>query len=408
MSLWQDRQERVFFWQISGCCLGLLLVFAALFWQQGDLVKDVLLEKAQAEGSYLLEQGVAPEIIAGAWKNTAVTTEGRSLVEESGRTAGTKFYYIPEIMEGLLARGGVFFAAALLPTGLLIGFVLRDFRHRRKLYETGISVVEAYLQGDFGRRLSRNEEGVLQRFLASVDSLATALQAKGETEHRTKEFLKDTVSDISHQLKTPLAALQMYLEIILEEPDNREAVKCFGEKAVQSVTRMQQLIAALLKMMRLDAGSIVFEKQTCTILEVAEYAVGELRTRAAREQKRLRIEGDGRAQMVCDFAWTAEALGNLVKNALDHTKAGDEICICWQSLPLMQQITVADNGEGILPEDIYHIFKRFYRSQNSGDRQGAGLGLSLAKAIAEGQGGSLSVRSRPGEGTEFAICLRCG
>ena len=105
--------------------------------------------------------------------------------------------------------------------------------------------------------------------------------------------------------------------------------------------------------------------------------------------------------MKCDPEWTKEAIGNLVKNALDHTKAGGIICISWEQTPGIFRLSVADNGCGIAEEDIHHIFKQFYRSSTSSDRQGAGLGLSLAKTILEGQGGNLSVESSPGEGSIF-------
>ncbi len=105
----------------------------------------------------------------------------------------------------------------------------------------------------------------------------------------------------------------------------------------------------------------------------------------------------------CDPEWTKEAVGNLVKNALDHTIAGGKVKIAWQRSPIIVRLTVEDDGCGILPEDIHHIFKRFYRSRNSGNGQGIGIGLSLAKMIVEGQDGNLSVESSPGEGSIFRI-----
>lgn len=101
--------------------------------------------------------------------------------------------------------------------------------------------------------------------------------------------------------------------------------------------------------------------------------------------------------------WTREAVGNIVKNALDHTKAGGMIQISWDETPLMFRISVSDNGDGIDEEDIHHIFKRFYRSKKSLDTQGIGLGLPLAKSIVEGQGGSIAVQSKCGAGTTFTV-----
>ncbi len=109
--------------------------------------------------------------------------------------------------------------------------------------------------------------------------------------------------------------------------------------------------------------------------------------------------------VICDMEWTSEAIGNIVKNALDHTDAGGTVRITCERSSYMARIMIADHGHGISPEDIHHIFKRFYRSKNSLDTQGVGLGLPLAKSIIDGQGGTIFVQSNPGEGTTFTISL---
>ena len=108
-------------------------------------------------------------------------------------------------------------------------------------------------------------------------------------------------------------------------------------------------------------------------------------------------------KLICDMEWTGEAIGNIVKNALDHTQVGGIVRITWNRTPAMFQIFISDNGSGIAPEDIHHIFKRFYRSKHSIDTQGIGLGLPLAKSIIEGQGGVISVQSESGKGTLFTL-----
>lgn len=107
--------------------------------------------------------------------------------------------------------------------------------------------------------------------------------------------------------------------------------------------------------------------------------------------------------MFCDKYWTSEAISNIVKNALDHTGSGDNIHISWTKTPLMVRIFISDNGKGIAPEDLHHIFKRFYRSKKHLDTQGVGLGLSLAKSIIDGQNGTISVKSSLNEGTTFIL-----
>lgn len=234
------------------------------------------------------------------------------------------------------------------------------------------------------------------------------LQAKTEAEHRARQFLKQTIADISHQLKTPLAALGLYQEIIAAEPDNADAVRAFAGKAGDALLRMESLIQAMLKITRLDAGSIRFAPAACPLPDLAGRAVRDLLTRAGREGKRIRLEGDPTLTLWCDPDWTAEALGNLVKNGLDHTAAGGLVQVTWRHTPGMVQVQVADNGSGIAPEDIHHIFKRFYRGRSGPDARGAGLGLPLARAIVEGQGGAVTVQSTPGQGSVFAVSFPDG
>lgn len=124
--------------------------------------------------------------------------------------------------------------------------------------------------------------------------------------------------------------------------------------------------------------------------------------RAAQERKTLSLSG-GSVRLLCDRHWMLEALGNIVKNAFDHTGAGDSIRIEWKQFASIVQIRVSDTGCGIHPEDLPHIFKRFYRSRFSRDTQGIGLGLPLAKAVVEAHSGSIEVSSVPGRGTTLTL-----
>ena len=210
------------------------------------------------------------------------------------------------------------------------------------------------------------------------------------------------VSDISHQLKTPLAAVNMYMEIMMED---REAVEVFGEKAILSLERMERLTGNLLKIARLDAKTISFEKTPCNVGGLVRDAAEGFITRAEKEGKQIFLEGE-ETILSCDRSWTEEAVSNLIKNSLDHTGRGDFVKISWEKSPVMIRISVEDNGSGISEEDIYHIFKRFYRSSSSASG-GSGLGLPLAKAIVEEQGGNLTVSSQEGKGSIFVISFSC-
>ena len=294
--------------------------------------------------------------------------------------------------------------ALLLLLLLSSGFLIFS-RKRMRLHQQVDEILVDYIDGNYSRRLPQGGEGSFFRMLSSVEKLVAMLRSKNEAERATKEFLRDTISDISHQLKTPLAALAMYQEILEDEPDNAETVRRFSRKIGVSVRRMEQLISSMLKITRLDSGTIHFEKAPRLVSELVLNSIGELTIRAQGESKEVQIEGDNEQQLLCDSDWTGEAIENIVKNALDHTRAGGIIRIVWESTPAMLCISISDNGGGIAPEDIHHIFKRFYRSKHSLDTQGIGLGLPLAKSIVEGQGGTISVHSEVGSGTTFMCCF---
>lgn len=398
-----EKQTRKFYIFLAVICAVQIcaLGFCGIF--QAQHIRKIFVKRELAAVSYLLEEGISPTLAASAWNHTEGTAEGAELLEMIGHTERSRSYFML-----LLRQTSVPLIVLLLSVGILSAIVLLSgaglfFRRRENMYEAAEKVIMQYADNHFESHLPTGEIGAVYQLFGSIEQLAMSLQAKNEMEHKAKLFLRDMISNISHQLKTPLAALNMYMEIITEEPENEEAVRNFSQKSMQSLERMEQLIQSLLKMARLDTGNIVFEKRQCFVSEIVEQAVDDLRERARREGKEIFTEGEPEERLFCDQEWTKEAVGNLVKNALEHTDTGGVIRVSWQRFPAVFRLTVEDNGCGIAPEDIHHIFKQFYRSKNSGDRQGAGLGLSLAKAIVEGQGGNLSVESRAGEGSVFRI-----
>lgn len=248
-----------------------------------------------------------------------------------------------------------------------------------------------------------SEEGAMYRLFHEVNSLVTMADAHADSERRAKEFLRRTIADISHQLKTPIAALNIYNGILQQETADAATVREFTSLSEQELDRIESLVQSLLKMARLDAGAITLERSPENVFDLLEHIKRQYSFRAEQEGKEIVLEGDEQTVFSCDRTWLAEAIGNLVKNALDHTAQGDRILVRWQQSPCLTQITVEDTGSGIHSEDLYHIFKRFYRSRFSKDTQGVGLGLPLAKSIVEAHQGSIEVHSKLGQGTAFTI-----
>ena len=277
------------------------------------------------------------------------------------------------------------------------------FNRQNQIMEQAISQINAYLDGDRSARIECDDEGELYRLFHSINSLAAVLNAHADNELREKEFLKNTISDISHQLKTPLAALNIYNGLLQDGDIEVSSVKEFADLSEQELDRIEVLVQSLLKITKLDAGSIAFEKEIENVADMMRDLELHFAYRAKQEQKEIVLSGADDISLFCDRDWLSEAIGNIVKNAMDHTEKGDTIHIKWKVLPSAVQITVKDNGCGIHPEDLYHIFKRFYRSRFSKDIQGIGLGLPLAKAIIEAHGGLIEVESELGLGTSFIM-----
>lgn len=279
----------------------------------------------------------------------------------------------------------------------------RYFKEQHTIMEHAVSQITEYISGNKDVTIECNDEGELYRLFHEVNSLVAILNAHVENEKDAKKFLRNTISDISHQLKTPLAALNIYIGLIQDEAKGFPAIQEFSMLSEQELDRIEILVQSLLKITKLDAGTIVLERSMENVSEMAENVKKLFLFRAKQEGKEICLSGSEELTFSCDRSWMMEAVGNLVKNALDHTEKGGVIRIEWQASASIVQISVKDNGSGIHPEDLYHIFKRFYRSRFSKDTQGIGLGLPLTKAIVEAHNGTVEVDSTLGVGTSFTM-----
>ena len=336
-----------------------------------------------------------------------------------------KIFANKEIKKLFLAVSVIWVASLLLTQGflwlcyqrfslfLLLVFVLAGgailavgcsyFKKQNQVMEQAVSQINAYLDGNHNARIECDDEGELYRLFHTVNSLAAVLNAHADNELREKEFLKNTISDISHQLKTPLAALNIYNGLLQDGDMELSAVKEFADLSEQELDRIEILVQNLLKITKLDAGAIVLEKATENVADMMRDIELHFAYRARQEKKEIILSGSDHLSLFCDRDWLNEAIDNIVKNAFDHTESGATIRVAWKELPSGVQIVITDNGCGIHPEDIHHIFKRFYRSRFSKDKQGIGLGLPLAKAIVEAHNGTIEVDSELGIGTTFTM-----
>ena len=220
----------------------------------------------------------------------------------------------------------------MLLSGLAISVAIlilcyRYFSEQNKIMEDAVSQITGYLSGDKDARIECDDEGQLYRLFHEVNTLVSILNAHAENETNSKAFLKNTISDISHQLKTPLAALNIYNGILQEEAAEFPTIKEFLTLSEQELDRIEALVQSLLKITKLDAGTICLEKSFTSVSQLLESVRNQFLFRAQQENKTITLSEGDDVPFLCDRSWMTEAVGNIVKNALDHMQAGDFVSI---------------------------------------------------------------------------------
>lgn len=373
-------------------------------------LKNTLVAHDAALAGALVEAGSSPAAVAAAItapKSKAQIEAGAQVLARAGVSEALDYRFLPEA--AAFARHYRLAALTLtvvFSAGLLAALYVFYTRQERRTVQA-CRAVEVFMRSgeQGGARLTLEDavEGSQAQFFSAINSMAASLTAHLQKEQHDRAFLKETISDISHQLKTPLAALQMYIEIIRGENTASPVIDDFVQKSQRELSRMEALIQNLLKLARLDAGAIVLEKRSIRLKKFLESTLERFSVRAEVEGKALGLVCPGDLTLEADENWLAEAAGNLIKNALDHTTASGQVAVICEETSLLVSVTVKDNGSGIHPDDLPHVFKRFYRSRFSQDHQGVGIGLTLARSIVEKHGGSMTVESELNQGAAFRM-----
>ncbi len=294
-------------------------------------------------------------------------------------------------MDNLLAAA----AAALMLTALW-----KMWRARLTMNRLERMLDEA-IEGRFSER--RFDESRLSRAESRLAHYlsASAISAGHVAEEKAK--LQSLIADISHQTKTPLSNILLYTQLLAEMELSGEGQNCVAALEGQT-KKLQSLLDALVKTSRLETGILTLRPVSGPLLPMLEEAVGQFLPSAAGKGISLTLTPTD-AVAVFDPKWTAEAVCNLLDNAVKYTPAGGEISVRAVRYEMFCRVDVADTGPGVPEAEQPKIFQRFYRSDAAREAEGVGVGLYLARQIAEGQGGYLKVSSRPGRGAVFSLCL---
>lgn len=395
--------RRMLYWLLA-VYLAAAAGFTALLSYMTNDFQKTMVEHNYGTAGYLVNH---PDTnVAAAFtkdKTDADLEAGRRILKEAGYHENTNPRMVPAVAayqkRTAVMLGGMLFSVF---AGVFLTVWIYVQRQRKVLVKAD-TVITRFLSGDTGQRIDSEETGGWYSLFHRINELAAILSAQAEHEKQTREFLQDMISDVSHQLKTPLAALKMYDEIMAQEGTDRETIHAFSQKSLREIRRVEDVVYMLLKIARLDAGTVRMEKAEENMEMLLKDVTERFEMLAAQEAKEIVLSGSSDVSLYCDALWMSEALGNVVKNALEHTQRGGKVVISWGRTPLLTNIVVEDNGTGIHQEDIHNIFKRFYRSHISQDTHGIGLGLPLAKSIVEAHQGTVSVTSKVGQGSRFVL-----
>ena len=284
--------------------------------------------------------------------------------------------------------------AALL--AVFVFYTRKRYRHITELNDYLVKV----LAGAEAPEIGSQEEGELSILRTNIYKAATMLKTQNEQLADDRTQLAAALADISHQLKTPLTSMMVMNDLLMEETDEAKREELLRTQSAQ-LDRMNWLIQTLLKISKLDAGTIVLKKEEVPFSELTEEAVRPFLVQM--DVRNIVCRQDvSEETILCDRNWTVEALQNIIKNCIEHMDDGGTLFIETNDTHLFGQITIRDNGCGIPAEDLPHIFERFYKGKNAG-KDSVGIGLALSKRILEGEHGEITVQSTEGVGTSFSI-----
>ena len=281
-------------------------------------------------------------------------------------------------------------------TGCAITAISLIFTYRRYMKISSLSQdIDRLLHGE-------ESEGELAVLENEISKMTLRLLAQSGQLQKDKKYLADSLADISHQLKTPLTSLEILNAALSQEGIDFEQQSSLLHEQLLLLSRMEWLIDVLLKLSRLDAGTIKFENKSFPVEKLVQQATAPFDIMLDIKNIKMDISDIEEIQLYGDIKWLAEALSNVVKNCIESTPDGGQVKISAEENAMYVKLCVIDSGTGIAEEDIPHLFERFYRGKNSG-KNGAGIGLALAKAIITQQNGRIIAENIMPCGAKFTI-----
>lgn len=310
----------------------------------------------------------------------------------------------------LSAAAGTFCAFFSLPCAAVVlalsaglfAFYESLLTNRKSHAERLCDDVDRILRGEDQIDFDEYREGELSVLAAEIHKMTIRLREQNAALRQEKQFAKEALEDISHQLRTPLTSVMMILGLMHAPEQSEESRREYLRELYELLSRMKWLIETMLSLSRIEAEAVRFAKEPVSCRELIKSAVDTVSVTAELKGVELRTDVQGEPAFFGDLPYTSEALVNLLKNAIEHTPAGGTVTVTAAGNNLSTRIAIADTGDGIPPQELPHIFERFFRASEY-TKNGFGIGLAFAKKVISSQNGSLKASNRDPNGALFQI-----
>lgn len=287
---------------------------------------------------------------------------------------------------------------------LILSIIFFKYNHSesKKINEI-TKYIEEINRGNYKLNIEENTEDELSILKNELYKITVMLKEVAENSQKDKTTLKDSLSDISHQIKTPITSILIMLDNILSDENMPEDIKKdFIKDIKREIINIKFLVESILKLSKIDSNSIKFIKKEVFIKDIINEAVKNVSMLSELKNIEIIVSGDDSIKTICDLKWQVEAITNILKNCIEHSYENRKIYINYNQNNMYTELKIEDNGTGIDAKDLPHIFERFYKGKNSSS-DSVGIGLALSKSIIESNNGYIQVDSELNKGTTFII-----
>ena len=328
------------------------------------------------------------------------------LLVESG--AAVSMLVLTFLLSAMTGQGWVLLAGALLTACALVWLFLLTLLFAKRLSQFTSDLcqtMDSMITGGEEPARAEDRETIFARISYRLSRLYGILQENRRKVDEERRELQTLVSDISHQVKTPVANLKMVTDTLLAKPVTERERRDFLQGIRSQTDKLEFLVQSMGKASRLETGAVTLEKKDAPLLDTLAQAMSGIVYGAEQKGISVEVQCPDDLRVSHDSRWTAEALFNLLDNAVKYTPAGGKISVSVEQWEMYVKLDVIDTGKGIPESRQAAIFRRFYREEEVHDQPGVGIGLYLAREIVTRQGGYIQVASKPGRGSAFSVFL---